>query len=588
MRLTAALFMSSVLLSSAVGPVLAQSVIDNLPPVTKEMLANPPAGDWVSYGHNTLNWRYSELDQINVDNAKGLQLVWARALDPGVVQSNALELNGVIFIPNPGDVIQAVNAVTGDLIWEYRRELPDRSTLQALGERKRGIALYEDKVIFSSWDNFIVALDAKTGQLAWETDRGGGTDLIMSATGPVIADGVVVTGSSCQFSEFACYVTGHDANTGEELWRNELIPRPGQEGDETWGASSFDQRWMTGVWGQLTYDPVLDMVYYGSSGAGPASEVQRNTVGGSLAGTNTRWAVKPKTGEVVWKHQVLPRDNWDQECTFEMIVTNTDIKPAADMDGKLAINPNASGENRRVLTGVPCKTGIFWQFDAATGEFIYARSTNIQDIIASIDDTGLVAINEDRILDEIGVPSPMCPTYLGGRDWPPTSYNPKSNVMFVPMNNMCADVTARDQEPTGLDVYNVDLAYHLPEGKTNIGRIDAIDVGTGKTLWSYEQPETLYAPSTATAGNLLFIGEGGGRDFHAIDQTTGEVVWKTRLASQVTGHPITYEVDGRQYVAVTAGGPFIVGDPWAAVTTVPVDAPSGSNAIYVFALPAAN
>ncbi len=304
MRLTAALFMSSVLLSSAVGPVLAQSVIDNLPPVTKEMLANPPAGDWVSYGHNTLNWRYSELDQINVDNAKGLQLVWARALDPGVVQSNALELNGVIFIPNPGDVIQAVNAVTGDLIWEYRRELPDRSTLQALGERKRGIALYEDKVIFSSWDNFIVALDAKTGQLAWETDRGGGTDLIMSATGPVIADGVVVTGSSCQFSEFACYVTGHDANTGEELWRNELIPRPGQEGDETWGASSFDQRWMTGVWGQLTYDPVLDMVYYGSSGAGPASEVQRNTVGGSLAGTNTRWAVKPKTGEVVWKHQV--------------------------------------------------------------------------------------------------------------------------------------------------------------------------------------------------------------------------------------------------------------------------------------------
>lgn len=585
MRITTALFLGAVVLSGTALPAMAQSAIDSLPPVTSEMLANPPAGDWVSYGQNTLNWRFSPLDQINKENVKDLQLVWARALNPGVVQSQALELNGVLFVPNPGDIIQAIDVKTGNLIWEYRRELPDRSTLQSLGERKRGIALYEDKVIFSSWDNFIVALDAKTGQVAWETDRGGGTDLIMSATGPVIANGVVVTGSSCQFSEFACYVTGHDANSGEELWRNELIPREGEEGYDTWGASSFDQRWMTGVWGQITYDPQLNLVYYGSSGAGPASEVQRNTVGGTLAGTNTRWAVKPDTGEVVWKHQVLPRDNWDQECTFDMIIADVDVQPAADMEGLQAINPNAATGERRVLTGPPCKTAVFWQFDAESGEFIYARDTTQQTIIDNIDDTGLVTVAEDAILDEIGVPTPMCPSYLGGRDWNPTSFNPNTDVMFVPLNNICAEYEALDQEPTGLDVYNTEGTYRLADGATAIGRIDAIQVGTGKTLWSYTQPEALYAPSTATAGGLLFIGESGGREFKAIDQDTGEKLWSTKLASVVTGHPVSFEVDGRQYIAITAGGPFVLGTTWDALSSEPVDAPSGSNAIYVFALP---
>jgi alcohol dehydrogenase (cytochrome c) len=221
----------------------------------------------------------------------------------------------------------------------------------------------------ATWDNFIVALDAKTGQVAWETDRGGGTDLISNTTGPIVANGVVVAGSTCQYSEFGCYVTGHDAATGEELWRNSFIPNKGEEGDDTWGNSEFDQRWMTGAWGQMTYDPTLDLVYYGSTGAGPASETQRGTEGGSMYGTNTRFAVKPKTGEIVWRHQVLPRDNWDQECTYEMVPVDIEVGPSADMDGLLAIGQNASG-TKRVLTGVPCKTGILWQFDAATGDFI--------------------------------------------------------------------------------------------------------------------------------------------------------------------------------------------------------------------------
>ena len=152
-------------------------------------------------------------------------------------------------------MIQAIDAASGDLIWQYRQEQPPAASFPAnYGQRKRSIALYGDNVYFVSWDNTVVALDARTGKLVWQTNRGGNL-LVQNSSGPIVANGVVVAGSTCQVAGFGCYVTGHDAKTGKELWRNEMIPRPGQPGDETWAGSPFESRWMTGVWGQLTYDP---------------------------------------------------------------------------------------------------------------------------------------------------------------------------------------------------------------------------------------------------------------------------------------------------------------------------------------------
>jgi alcohol dehydrogenase (cytochrome c) len=581
----------SVAMCLVAGPALAQQTaptpggqtVENFEPVTDEMLANPDAADWPSYGRGLDNYRYSPLDQITTENVGQLQLVWARAMEPGYLQIAPLEVNGVIYMGNPGDVIQAIDATDGTLIWEYRRALPDTTTLAALGERKRGIAIYGDKVYFVSWDNFVVALDATTGQLAWETDRGQATDLISNSTGPVVANGIVMAGSTCQHASMGCYVTGHDAATGEELWRNTFIPRPGEEGDETWG-NPYESRWMTGVWGQLTYDPDLDLVFYGTSATGPASEVQRGTVGGTQYGTNTRFAVRPQTGEVVWRHQVLPRDNWDQECTFEMITVETPVNPSPDMEGLQAIGAGVepSDEPRTVLTGVPCKTGTMWTFDAETGEFLWARDTNFQDIIDNIDDTGLVTVNEDKILATVGEPVLWCPSHNGGRDWPPSSYNPETNIFFIPLNNLCQESTPLDQEFTALDVYNVGSVRSLPEGETNAGRIDAINVETGETVWSWETTADTYSPTMITAGNLLFTG-GLDRYFRAINQETGEEIWRTRLASQAQGHAITYEVDGRQYVAIPAGGGG--GTVNLAATPGNWDGITGANAIYVFALP---
>jgi alcohol dehydrogenase (cytochrome c) len=555
--------------------------ISNFVAVTDQTIRSPKPEDWLIYRGNYQGWGHSRLDQINKGNVKSLQLVWSRVMEPGTNQATPLIYNGVMYLGNPGDVIQAIDAVTGDLMWEHRHPLPELTSMRnQLGQRKRSIALYGDNVYTVTWDNIVLALNARTGEKAWQTDRGG--DLYVSnSSGPIVANGVVVAGSTCQYAGHGCYVTGHDARTGKELWRNTMIPRPGEPGDETWAGSPFESRWMTGVWGHLTYDPELDLVYYGSSGVGPASEAQRKMPGATMAGTNTRFAVRPKTGEVVWKHQVLPRDNWDQECTFEMMIINTPVNP--DSAGMLSVNPNARRGPRKTLTGVPCKTGIAWSFDAANGEFLWARATTEQNLVAKIDPKGLVTVNENAVLKEIGKTYHVCPTYGGGRDWPYSAYNPRSNVMYVQLTNLCIDSSARsDRGPQPQFVYNTNNVGKFATGKDKVGRIDAISVETGKTLWTWETRVSNYSAILTTGGGLVFNGSMD-RYLRALDADTGRVLWQTRLAAQAVGAPVTYSVNGRQYLAITAGG-----GPIAALSvgmTPEADTPSGGNAVYVFALP---
>ncbi len=556
--------------------------VPNFVTVTDQIISSPKPEDWLLYRGNYQAWGYSPLEQINTTNVKTLQLIWGRAMEPGINQASPLIYNGVMYLGNPNDVIQAIDAATGDLLWEYRHPLPPASEFASNhGQRKRSIALYGDRVYTVTWNNIVVALDARTGDLVWQTDRGG--DLYVSnSTGPIVANGVVVAGSTCQRAGHGCYVTGHDATTGRELWRNEMIPRPGEPGDETWAGSPFEDRWMTGVWGHLVYEPELDLVYYGSSAVGPASEAQRNMPGATMAGTNTRFAVRPRTGEVVWRHQVLPRDNWDQECTFEMMVIDTPVNPdpTASM---LSVNPDTQPGPRKTLTGIPCKTGIAWSFDAASGEFLWARPTVEQNLVAQISPEGLVTVNEDVVLKEIGKTYAICPTYGGGRDWPSGAYNPKSNLMFFQLTNLCLDSTARaDRDPAPEFTYNVNNVGRFARDKDKVGRIDAISVETGRTVWSWETEVSNYSPLLATGGGLLFNGSMD-RYLRALNIDSGEVLWQTRLPAQVVGGAITYSINGRQYVAITSGG----GPTTARLAvgmTPEADTVSGSNAVYVFAL----
>jgi alcohol dehydrogenase (cytochrome c) len=380
-------------MGAAGGTTTTAHAITNFTPVTDAMLRNPNPNDWSMVRGNYQGYGFSTLKQIDKASVKGLQLVWSRTMEPGINEATPIVINGVMYLGNPGDVIQAIDAASGELLWQYRRKLPSREALHNVwGQRKRSVFVYGDKVYFVSWDNFLVALDAKTGREVWEVNRGG--DLMATNTsGPIVVNGVIIAGSNCQEAPFGCFVTGNDAQTGKELWRNHFIPNKGEKGYDTWGKLPFHMRWMTGVWGPITYDPDMDMIFYGSSGVGPSSEVQRDAFGASLYGTNTRYAVRPKTGAIVWQHQVLPEDNWDQECTFEMVPITTKVAPDPKAEGMMATGRKAAAESRKTLTGVPCKTSIMWSFDEAKGDFLWAKSTAVQNLVSKIDPKGLVTVN---------------------------------------------------------------------------------------------------------------------------------------------------------------------------------------------------
>jgi alcohol dehydrogenase (cytochrome c) len=558
--------------------------IGNFVAVTDVMLRNPDPSDWIMMRGNYQGWGFSKLDQINKGNAKGLQLVWSRLMEPGINEATPIIYNGVMFLGNPNDVIQAIDAANGEILWQYRRRLP---SLEAMhnnnwGQRKRSIFLYGDKVYTTTRDNFLVALDAKTGNELWEVNRGGDY-YATNTTGPIVINGVVLAGASCQEAPFGCYVDAHDAQTGKLLWRNEVIPHPGDPGDETWKGKPFNERWETGVWGPLTYDPDTNIAYYGSSGVGPASEAQRNQIGATLAGTDTRYAINPATGKIIWRHQVLPEDNWDQECTFEMMPITTPVHPDPKTDGMFSVGKGIESASRKTLTGMPCKTSIMWSFDAVNGTYLWSKSTVPQNLVNKIDPRGAVAINQDMLMRDVNKVYHICPTYAGGRDWAFSAYSPETNVIYVELQNLCADMQVRTDNLPSLprNQYNTTGPQSVSDGKTNIGRIDAINVETGKTVWSWETPASNYSPILATAGGLIFNG-GMDRYFRALDQTDGKIIWQTRLGSQVFGAPVSYSIMGRQYIAVVAGGGYNGG----AVNAMPtIDQPPGGNMVYVFALP---
>ena len=566
------------------GVTLAPHPLSEYQPVTDAVLRNPDPSDWIMMRGNYQGWGYSALDQVNKANVKGLQLVWSRVMESGVNEATPIVYKGVMFLGNTGDVIQALDAASGELLWQYRRVLPTRDPARShWGQRKRSVFLYEDKVYTLTWDNAVVALDAKTGKVVWETSRGE-DGFVTNTTGPIVVDGVVIAGSTCQEAPFGCYVTGHDARTGKELWRNMLIPKKGEPGDETWGGMPFDQRWMTGVWGPITYDPDLNMAFYGSSGVGPAADVQRGVKGNSsLAGSNTRYAIEPRTGKIIWKHQVLPQDNWDQECTFEMMSVTTPVNPDPKAEGMMAVGRRAAAPSRKILIGAPCKNSIVWSFDRAKGDFLWAKTTGVQNVVKSIDAKGKVTVNPELLMTDLKKTYHQCPTHAGGRDWPFSAYSPQTNALFVQMQNLCANYRVRaDNIPSKpRDQYNKVGPVVFADGHDKVGRLDAISVETGKTLWSWETMASNYSPVLATAGGLLFNG-GMDRYLRAFDQTNGKVLWQTRLGSQVFGATTTFRVAGRQYIAVAAGGGY---NPHPLPLTTGIDQPAGGNMVYVFALP---
>ena len=445
-----------------------ESVLQTLKPLTDDMLANPAPADWLMRRGNYRAWGYSALDQIRSDNVDRLRLAWAWNMEPGYQEEAPLAHDGIVYLANPKNVVQALDGRTGDLLWEYRRELPkiEGSYHNDLIDRARGtIALYADKVFLTSADAHVLALDARTGRVIWDTAVADYRQGYTFTGGPLVADGKVVAGiSGCTNpgTDGGCFIVALNPENGAELWRTKTIAGPGSPDGESWRGVPGEQRNGGSAWGLGSYDPALNLLYWGTGGPIPHSEIVRGTGDGAVLYTDSTLAIDADTGKIVWYHQFLPRDNWNFDHAFEQMLVDIEV----------------DNRPRQVLLAIG-KPGIIWVIDRRTGEFLWARETTYQTVYKNIDaETGQVTINESLIPKQLEETKFVCPSFYGGKLWMATAYNPATKTLFIPLNSLCMDYKAVEQEPlVGEDYGRGRMVFrHAPGNGGNIGRVEAVNL----------------------------------------------------------------------------------------------------------------
>jgi alcohol dehydrogenase (cytochrome c) len=581
---TRATFLAIMLLAIVVTASAAAQ--RDIVPVTDAMLRDPDPDDWLMWRRTADSWGYSPLADIDRGDVARLTVAWSVDLDAAPSQEGIpLVYDGVLYFPGPSDVTTAFEAATGKKLWEHRRNLPaDLGQFVPFPQTNRNLAIYGRLIIDNGADDFIYALDAATGKLVWETKI---LDYkihhVKQGSAPLVANGVLIAGRNCQPNggPDACIITGHDALTGKELWRKRTIPKPGEPGGDSWGDVPDDRRWHVGAWMIPSYDADLDLVYVGTSVTAPAPKFMLGGNDLTYLYHNSTLALRPKTGETVWFYQHAV-DHWDLDHPFERMLVDTAVAP--DASEVPWINPRLRlGEQRRVVTGIPGKTGLVYTLDRATGEFLWARPTITQNVIERIDGaTGAVAIRADALFTEPDQSRLICPTTNGGKNWPAGAYSPRTKTMYFAMANTCAWTTsAATATATAEMLYAIATDNVIaPDAGGKVGTLRSISVETGKEGWRYDQRTALMA-LLATGGDLVFAGDLAGV-LRALDAETGEVLWETNVGAQITGHPVTFAVDGKQYVAVSTGRSNMTGGlSRLTPDAVPAESP---NKLLVFTL----
>ena len=574
-----------------VGSTAVTAQISDYQSVTEDLLRSPPSGDWLSWRGTQAGWGYSALDQINSENVGQLQLIWSWAMDDtGAGEAAPLIHDGVMFLPGPRGVIQALDAANGDLIWEYRPGITatmEGSNAVALGPDQLGtaampatafagvgrgvqknIAIFGDMIYAATENASIRAIDARSGLLVWETPVADPALGYYYVAGPIVANGTLVTGiNGCErYKDDVCFITGHDPLTGEEKWRTDTVARPGTPGGDTWGDLPLRFRAGSDAWIAGSYDPEANLVYWGTAQAKPWARAVRGTSGDALY-TNSTLALNPDTGEMVWYYQHLPGETHDMDEVFETILVDVDGRQSLFKMGKLA---------------------ILWQLDRISGEIIKATDVGYQTIVNVNPVTGAITYR-DGLLPRIGVQIDMCPSTSGFKSWRAMAYSPQTSAMYIPITLNCELATFGPTEQvlggggTG-PVRRIN--YPHPQSNGNLGELLVLDIPSGEVKWRYRSRAPINTAALTTAGGLVFFGDWDRRMF-ALDAETGDVLWQTRVTTSAQGFPISYMVDGRQYIALPAA---TGGASWS--NMLPRDLapelvrPRNGNSMHVFALPA--
>ena len=561
-------------------PARTADPMKTLRPVTDEMLLHPDDGDWLMWRRTYDGFGFSPLNQITKANAGDLRVAWAWSLTNGATESTPIVHDGVLYIWNYADKVQALNGATGDLIWEYRRDLPQTIIDQAGNNMaKRNMAIYQDKLLIATSDAHLMALDVKTGKVIWDHATADWKQGWRYTAGPFVVDGMVLQGmTGCGNAEpGGCFITAHDMKTGEEKWRVWTIAHPGDPNTDSWNGVPLESRFGASAWVAGAFDPKQNLVFYGVGQPYPWIAEMRGTLPAKVAPgiTNTALysdstlAIDPATGKVKWYHQYLQNDTWDLDYVYE----------------RMLIDLPFNGKTRQtvVTTG---KLGIIEALDRTTGEWLWAKETVPQNVVAKIDQkTGEKTINPAAI-PHIGQTTVNCPADPGGRGWPATAYNPKTQVLFLPLNEFCSNTTPTPLDPGqaytggGRAIFARTL---VPNSDGNVGRIDAVKLSDRSTVWSFRERGPATGAVLPTAGGVVF-GGGWDRIFRAWDDATGKVLWQTKTNNAINGFPVSYAVNGKQYIAVSVGNGSSHAKSLATLTPE-LAVPDGGSVLWVFALP---
>ena len=536
----------------------------DLRPVTQSLLDDPPPGSWLNWRRTASGHGHSPLDQVQVGNVGRLKLAWAMTMREGSNQVTPIVHDGVMFLTHPGNVIQALDAGTGELIWEYSAGYPEAS--RTLGGPTRNIAIHGDKLFLATYDAALVALDMHTGQEVWRTVKADYRKGYTHTAGPVVVAGVLISGiNGCErFKDEGCFITGHDPETGRELWRTQTIAQPGDPNDSSWAGVDLRLRGGGDNWIAGSYDPALGLYYLGTSQAKPWVAASRGMSPSDAAlYTNSTLALDPATGRIAWYFQHVPGETLDMETGFERVLVDLDGKPSLLTVGK---------------------DGLLWKLDRRDGSFLGVKETLPQNLFEDIDfQTGRVRYRRDILDAGIGDAVSVCPSIYGGHNWQASAFSPETRSLVIPLHQLCVELTGREVNMAdGGGGYGGEARiFPQPGSAGKLGRLSAFDAGTLEERWTHTQEAMFLTGVLTTSGGLAFVGDLN-RYFNAFDVATGKRLWQARLGAPLHGYPITYLAGDRQYVAVATGmGVFKL---MTAELSPDIYQPSGGNMLYVFTL----
>lgn len=509
-------------------------------PVTAARLTTPEPDNWLNYRRTYDGWGYSPLKQIDRANVAQLKPLWS--FSTGVEeahQSPPIVNDGVMFITTPRNQVLALDARTGNLLWRYRRELP--ADLVQLHPTNRGVALWGSRVYLATVDAFLVALDARTGAVVWEKPVENYVAGYYMTLAPLVVDGKVMVGVSGGEFGVRGFIQAFDADSGESLWKTYTVPGPGEPGNDTWPGDTW-KRGGVPVWVTGTYDPATRLAYWGTGNAGPWMGEMRK--GDNLYATSVI-ALDVDSGKIKAHHQYHPNDSFDWD----------------EVDAPLLIDVPRQGKTVKALVHAG-RNGYLWLLERSAQDIRYVAAQPYvqQNVFAKLDpETGRPTYDPSKV-PSAGNRVEFCPSLWGGKDWPPTAYSPDTGLLYIPANeNLCSAFTGetkakykRGELYLGMPFKSIEV-LPTPAAREHIGELQAWDLATGKKVWTQSFKSHNWGPVLTTAGGLVFSGGTNDRYFRAFDAASGKILWQQRTNSGVVGVPVSYRVDGKQYIAVQSG-----------------------------------